>query len=148
MPLLPQSSVFGWKGAFGGLLPRLAMDESLEEAKKDYGKGTSKTIFDISGLALKWDDSSVVRQRMRNHLNLCIHYDSKTKKETNFEVAKNVKNLKANQAVMDPKLLEMLQDFGVIEKKEGLSQGMTDPDAEINKSHPLEDDVETPKETA
>lgn len=27
------------------------MEESLEAAKKDYSKGTSKTIFDISGLA-------------------------------------------------------------------------------------------------
>ena len=50
---------------------------------------------------------------MRNGLNLCIHYDSKIKKETNFEVARNVRNLKANQQVMVP-VLHIIRSTGCI----------------------------------
>ena len=100
------------------------MEESLEAAKKDYSKGTSKTIFDISGLALKWDDSSVICQRMRNDFNLCVHYDSKTKKETNFAVARNVKNLKANQAVMVP-VLHIIRSSGCIINIDRLAMEVT-----------------------
>ena len=69
--------------------------EGLENAKKE-NKG--HTISDLSGLALKWDDSSMVRQRLRSGFNLVIHYDSKTKTETNCDVDRNLKNVKANYA--------------------------------------------------
>lgn len=72
----------------------------LEKEKK--GKQSVRTMTDLSGLALKWDDCSVIRQRMRKKLNLVVHYDSKLKKETNFEVARSVKNVKANKAALVP----------------------------------------------
>ena len=98
--------------------------DGLEEVKKDYTKGKSKTTANISGLALKWDDSSVIRQRMREGFNLCIHYDSKVKKETNFEVARNVKNLKANQQVMVP-VLHIIRSTGCIINIDRLAMEVT-----------------------
>lgn len=78
-------------------------EEGLVELQKERrGKVSVRTMADLSGLALKWDDCSVIRQRMRKQLNLVIHYDSKLKKETNFEVARSVRNVKANHAALNP----------------------------------------------
>ena len=75
------------------------LENPLDGVKKEKG---FRTLSDLAGLALKWDDSSVVRQRMRDHLNLVVHYDTKTKKETNFDVERTLRNAKANSAPLTP----------------------------------------------
>lgn len=66
------------------------------EAKDEEGSGSGK------GLALKWDNNEIIRQRMRQGFNLLVHHDDKLKKFTNAKVEKTMKNVKANTHVISP----------------------------------------------
>lgn len=65
-------------------------------------EGKNQQHVSCQGLALKWDNMPAIRQRMRAGFNLVIHYDAKLKKATNFEVEKNIMNVKANFHVLHP----------------------------------------------
>ena len=66
-----------------------------KEVAKDKGDG-------ILGLALKWDNNELVRQRMRSGWNLLVHFDPKLKKMSNCSVDRTVPNVKVNVEILAP----------------------------------------------
>ena len=69
---------------------------------QEWDDNHDKQHVSCQGLALTWDNMPAIRQRMRTGYNLVIHYDAKLKKATNFEVEKNIMNVKANFHVLHP----------------------------------------------
>lgn len=78
----------------------------MAEIEKD--KGDSDALkplvgtYDLTGLALTWDDVSNLRTRMRQSLNLVAHFDPKFKKLSCHEPDRSVANVKANADVLSP----------------------------------------------
>ena len=96
----PQSSTlwlerlsYRWFAAMEGL------ENPLDGVKKEK---RVRTISDLSGLALKWDDSSVVRQRMRDHLNLVVHYDTENQERNKFWRGKDIEECQGKLSSADP----------------------------------------------
>ena len=81
-------------------LPEPGQDELPDQVAQDF-----------KGLALVWDNTPEIRQRLREGGNLMVHYDNKLKKETNFSVEKNTCNVKANKAVLKP-VCQMIRRCG------------------------------------
>lgn len=76
-------------------------DLGIPEDKAGGGNGkVGVPVF--RGLSLKWDNDPSIRQRMRGGYNLVIHYDGKLNKATNFDVERNVMNVRANYHVLKP----------------------------------------------
>lgn len=83
--------------------------DALVSAREDsdVGKSESKTkgnkvACNISGLALIWDNTSCIRQKLRDGNNLLQNYDPKLKMCTNHEVEKTIKNVRVNMSVLKP----------------------------------------------
>lgn len=125
MPLLPAERAFGWIGRPRVMTSAVVAMEGLQEVEKEKkGKVKIRTLSDLSGLALKWDDASVVRGRMRKGLNLVVHYDSKTKTETNWAVANTLKNVKVNAASLRP-VCQLICAHRMIPEKDSLAGEVT-----------------------
>ena len=56
----------------------------------------------VLGLALTWDNSEAIRERMRAGWNLLVHYDPKLKRCMNGPVEKTMYNVKQNLIVLEP----------------------------------------------
>lgn len=81
--------------------PTVLPPTSADGVPEDQEGGDPQRVS-CQGLALTWDNMPAIRQRMRAGFNLVIHYDGKLKKATNFEVEKNIMNVKANFHVLHP----------------------------------------------
>ena len=79
----------------------ITCDQGIPEDKTGGGKEKADVSI-FRGLALKWDNNPFIRQRMRGGYNLVIHYDAKLSKATNFDVERNVMNVRANHHVLKP----------------------------------------------
>ena len=77
----------------------MAEDQVATIPKDNESEGSGG---DWSGLALLWDNLSLVRQRFRDGHNLVLHYDSKLKRLTDHAVEKTTQNVKMNSVVLTP----------------------------------------------
>ena len=95
-----------------GLLPFwcTTMAEQADAlAREDYEAGKSeskgkgnKVAYNVTGLALIWDNTSCIRQKLRDGNNLLQNYDPKLKMCTNHDVEKTIKNVRMNMSVLKP----------------------------------------------
>ena len=65
--------------------------------------------YDLENLSKKWDDDSVIRERIRNGFHLCRHWDHETKQETDTYVECCVDDARVNKLVVAP-LLRLMKD--------------------------------------
>ena len=80
------------------------IDEIRQDAVGKNAKQGKAMVgeYSLVGLALKWDNDSEIRQRMRDGFNFLCHFDPKLKKLTNHKPEKNVKDAQANARVLLP----------------------------------------------
>lgn len=92
--------------------PACSVPDLDQEGKSDPPAKQGKAVSDkLSGLALTWDDTSFIRQRLRDGNNLLQNYDPKLKIATNHHVEKNIKNVRINAAVLAP-VCRMAREHG------------------------------------
>ena len=65
-------------------------------------------VYALDGLAIQWDNTPEVRDRLRGGDNLMKHWDSVQKAIVNSHVGKVVENLRVNAFVLRP-LFEMMR---------------------------------------
>lgn len=79
---------------------------AVGEPKGSGGAGgippEAKDKGSCKGLALKWDNNLVIRQRMREGFNLLVNFDAKLKVVTNSIVEKTQANVRVNSVVLQP----------------------------------------------
>lgn len=68
--------------------------------------------YPLEGLALTWDNTEIVRQRLRDQQNLCRHIDPKKGLELDAYVERTLQNCRCNEAVLSPLLKLMHQNNG------------------------------------
>ena len=75
------------------------LEDSAGHAKERVGN------YSLDGLALAWDDSAAVRQRLRSVGRLLMKFDAKLKCEMAVHhVEKSIHNVRANRHVLSPLL--------------------------------------------
>ena len=79
------------------IVPDVPEDIQGKQQRKERGRCVS---YNLSGLALDWDNTSSIRQRMRDGNNLLQNFDTKLKMFTNNYVERNVKNVRINADVL------------------------------------------------
>lgn len=66
--------------------------------------------YSLDGLANLWDDTGVIRQRLRDQQQLCRHWDPTQKMEVDAYPERSVADVKCNQAVLSPILKFMAKN--------------------------------------
>ncbi len=100
------------------IVPNVPEDIEGKPQRKEKGRCVS---YNLSGLALGWDNTSSIRQRMREGNNLLQHFDTKLKMFTNNYVERNVKNVRVNAAVLDL-VCVMTQKHGLLPNIDKLAE--------------------------
>lgn len=65
--------------------------------------------YSLKGIDLLWDNLDCVRERMRHHNRVIMHYDPETKKLSNLYVEKTIHNLRHNRLQLQP-LFEKMKE--------------------------------------
>ena len=84
--------------------------ESGRSVSDDCERMEPSVNFSLEGLATQWDNTDLIRTRLREHQQLCRHWDPKVGGLVDQHVEKNTLNLKANQEVLSPVLKLMAQN--------------------------------------
>ena len=78
-------------------------------AREDYEVGNSeskgkgnKVAYNVTGLALIWDNTSCIRQKLRDGNNLLQNYDPKLRCARTTTSKKTIKNVRMNMSVLKP----------------------------------------------
>lgn len=92
--------------------PACSAPELDQEGTPNPRVKPGKAVSDqLSGLALTWDDTSLIRQRLRDGNNLLQNYDPKLKIATNNHVERTIKNVRINAAILAP-VCRMAREHG------------------------------------
>ncbi|CAJ1372108.1 unnamed protein product [Effrenium voratum] len=74
-------------------------------------KGVEKAApYDLSGVSESWDDTALVRQRLREGNRVLMHWDGLLHKEVNEYVERTNSNVKLNREILTPLLKLMSQN--------------------------------------
>ena len=80
--------------------------KDLPQHKRGQMKGKGKERvgqYSLEGLALAWDNTPTIRQRLRQDQHFLVHYDSKLKRTVyKCDVAKTIPNARANRWALQP----------------------------------------------
>ena len=107
---LPGLGIPGWVRAMPASSRASSSGESGSRCLDDCERMEPSVHFSLEGLATKWDNTELVRTRLREHQQLCRHWDPKTGDLVDQHVDKNTLNVKANQEVLSPVLKLMAQN--------------------------------------
>ncbi len=108
-PLLTPSASSGG----GGDSPLDVRNASLQMVSpRSDASEESSFHYSLEGLALTWDNTEIVRQRLRDQQNLCRHIDPKKNLEVDAYVERTLQNCRCNHSVLSPLLKIMKENNG------------------------------------